>query len=99
MARNPAESASIDVAIIGAGVIGLASAFELAAAGREVVLFDTAPGRGASFGNAGGITPGWVAPTATPAYAQVQIYRAGSLVPLTLDGVTLGTIAVNDVIA
>ena len=25
------------------------------------------PGRGASFGNAGGITPGWVAPTATPA--------------------------------
>lgn len=60
-------SASIDIAIIGAGVIGLACAFELAQAGREVVLFDTAPGRGASFGNAGGITPGWVAPTATPA--------------------------------
>jgi D-amino-acid dehydrogenase len=59
--------APIDIAIIGAGVIGLACAFELALAGREVVLFDTAPGRGASFGNAGGITPGWVAPTATPA--------------------------------
>lgn len=62
-----AANIDIDIAIIGAGVIGLACAFELADAGREVVLFDTAPGRGASFGNAGGITPGWVAPTATPA--------------------------------
>ncbi len=59
--------APVDIAIIGAGVIGLACAFELAEAGREVMLFDAAPGRGASFGNAGGITPGWVAPTATPA--------------------------------
>jgi glycine/D-amino acid oxidase-like deaminating enzyme len=63
-AQSP-DSAAVDIAIIGAGVIGLACAFVLAEAGREVVLFDPAPGRGASFGNAGGITPGWVAPTAT----------------------------------
>ena len=67
MNAQPNESAAVDIAIIGAGVIGLACAFALAEAGREVVLFDPAPGRGASFGNAGGITPGWVAPTATPA--------------------------------
>ncbi len=59
--------AQIEVAIIGGGVIGLACAFALAEAGHEVVIFDPAPGRGASYGNAGGITPGWVAPTATPA--------------------------------
>ena len=56
----------LDVAVLGGGAIGLASAFALAEAGREVTLFDPAPGRGASFGNAGGITPGWVAPTAMP---------------------------------
>ena len=59
--------AEIEVAVIGGGVIGLACAFALAEAGHEVVIFDPAPGRGASYGNAGGITPGWVAPTATPA--------------------------------
>jgi D-hydroxyproline dehydrogenase len=57
----------IDVAVAGGGVVGLACAFALAETGRSVVLFDPAPGRGASWGNAGGITPGWVAPLATPA--------------------------------
>jgi Uma2 family endonuclease len=38
-------------------------------------------------------------PTATPGYAQTQVYSAGSAVPLVLDGVSVGTIAVNDVIA
>ncbi|MBL8832535.1 MAG: FAD-binding oxidoreductase [Rhodospirillales bacterium] len=56
----------VDVAVLGGGAVGLASAFALAEAGREVALFDPAPGKGASFGNAGGITPGWVAPTAMP---------------------------------
>ena len=61
------EQARIEVAIIGGGVIGLACGFHLAQNGHEVVIFDPAPGRGASYGNAGGITPGWVAPTATMA--------------------------------
>ena len=41
---------------------------------------------------------GPVAPPATPRYAQTQVYAAGASVPLTLGGVALGTIAVNDVI-
>ncbi len=57
----------VEIAVLGGGAVGLACAFALAEAGREVALFDPAPGRGASFGNAGGITPGWVAPTAMPA--------------------------------
>lgn len=57
----------IDAAVAGGGVVGLACAFALAETGRSVVLFDPAPGRGASWGNAGGITPGWVAPLATSA--------------------------------
>src|SRR6201997_3489369 len=43
-----------DIAVVGAGIIGLATAFRLAAAGREVVVIDpNEPGSGASFGNAG----------------------------------------------
>ena len=53
------------IAIAGGGVVGLSCAFALAARGHEVVLFDPAPGRGTSWGNAGGITPGWVSPLAT----------------------------------
>jgi glycine/D-amino acid oxidase-like deaminating enzyme len=53
------------VAIAGGGVVGLSCAFALAARGHEVALFDPMPGRGASWGNAGGITPGWVSPLAT----------------------------------
>jgi Uma2 family endonuclease len=36
--------------------------------------------------------------SSAPAYAHVQIFRPGSVVPLVLDGVTLGTIAVDDVL-
>ncbi|MBI3503249.1 MAG: FAD-dependent oxidoreductase [Proteobacteria bacterium] len=75
----------LDVAVLGGGAIGLACAFALAEAGREVVLFDPAPGRGASFGNAGGITPGWVAPTAMPATLRaVPRMLADPLSPLSI---------------
>ncbi|TGR15924.1 FAD-binding oxidoreductase, partial [Mesorhizobium sp. M1C.F.Ca.ET.196.01.1.1] len=47
---------SVEIAIIGAGVIGLATALRLAGEGREVLLIDpNEPGSGASFGNAGTI--------------------------------------------
>ncbi len=43
-----------EIAVIGAGVIGLAVALRLAAEGREVVMLDpNMPGSGASYGNAG----------------------------------------------
>ena len=48
-----------DIAILGAGVIGLAIAERLLADGRNVVLVDpNPPGMGASFGNAGTIADG-----------------------------------------
>jgi D-hydroxyproline dehydrogenase len=56
-----------DIAIIGAGVIGLAIAERLLAEGREVVLVDPAlPGMGASYGNAGTIADYAVSPVGTP---------------------------------
>jgi glycine/D-amino acid oxidase-like deaminating enzyme len=49
-----AETATVEVAVIGAGVVGTAAALRLASAGREVILIDrNEPGSGASFGNAG----------------------------------------------
>ncbi len=58
---------STDIAIIGAGVVGLAIAERLVAEGREVTLIDPAdPGMGASYGNAGTIADYAVAPVGTP---------------------------------
>jgi D-amino-acid dehydrogenase len=55
------------IAVIGAGIVGTATALALAADGHAVTLFDHgAPGAGTSFGNAGAIVTGAVTPTATP---------------------------------
>jgi Uma2 family endonuclease len=37
-------------------------------------------------------------PTPVPGYAKTTIYKPGDLVPLVLDGVTVGTFAVNDLL-
>lgn len=56
-----------EIAVVGAGVIGLAIAHRLAAEGREVVIIDPAsPGSGASYGNAGTIADYAVQPVGTP---------------------------------
>jgi D-hydroxyproline dehydrogenase len=56
-----------DVAIVGAGIIGLATALRLAADGREVVVIDgNEPGSGASYGNAGAIATYGCAPIGNP---------------------------------
>lgn len=55
------------IAIVGAGIVGSATALALAEAGHAVTLFDRdAAGAGTSSGNAGGIVEGAVLPTATP---------------------------------
>jgi D-amino-acid dehydrogenase len=57
------------IAVIGAGIIGAACAFELARAGRQVLLIDrAAPGEGgASFGNAGHVATELLEPLPSPA--------------------------------
>ncbi|GAB1362142.1 hypothetical protein MASR1M32_13780 [Rhodobacter sp.] len=56
-----------EIAVIGAGVIGLAVAERLLAEGRDVTLVDPGqPGMGCSYGNAGTIADYAVAPVGTP---------------------------------
>ena len=56
-----------EVAVIGAGVVGLAIAERLVAEGRDVTLIDpNPPGSGASFGNAGTIADYATLPVGTP---------------------------------
>jgi D-amino-acid dehydrogenase len=53
--------------VIGAGVVGLASAYELRKRGEEVVVVDRgAPGEGCSRGNAGWLVPSLGEPLAAP---------------------------------
>lgn len=60
-------TATADIAVIGAGVVGLATAHALLAEGREVTLIDPSdPGSGASYGNAGTIADYAVQPVGTP---------------------------------
>ena len=56
------------VIVLGSGVIGVASAYQLALAGHEVTVVDRqpAPGLETSFANAGEVSPGYSAPWAGP---------------------------------
>lgn len=56
------------ILVLGAGVIGVSSAWYLARAGHEVVVIDRqpAPARETSFANAGEVSPGYSAPWAAP---------------------------------
>jgi D-amino-acid dehydrogenase len=56
------------VAVIGAGIIGVTTAFELAADGHEVTVFErrASVAEETSFANAGLVAPGYVTPWAAP---------------------------------
>jgi D-amino-acid dehydrogenase len=56
------------VAILGAGVIGVTSAYYLAKAGHQVTVLDRQPGPAleTSFANAGQVSPGYSSPWAAP---------------------------------
>lgn len=56
------------VLVLGAGVVGVTSAWYLHKAGHEVVVLDqnSGPALGASFGNAGGVCPSFAGPWAAP---------------------------------
>jgi glycine/D-amino acid oxidase-like deaminating enzyme len=64
---RPAAPQHVEIAIIGAGVIGLACALRLHEEGHEVVIIDpNPPGSGASFGNAGTVADYATQPVGTP---------------------------------
>ncbi len=56
------------IAVIGAGIIGVTTAYELAADGHEVVVFERrqSVATESSFANAGVVAPGYVSPWAAP---------------------------------
>ncbi|MDO9358358.1 MAG: D-amino acid dehydrogenase [Polaromonas sp.] len=56
------------IAVIGAGIIGITTAWELAADGHQVTVFERrgAAAEEASFANAGVVAPGYVTPWAAP---------------------------------
>lgn len=56
------------IAVIGAGIIGITTAFELARDGHEVTVFERrlAAAEETSFANAGIVAPGYIAPWAAP---------------------------------
>ena len=58
----------MQVAVIGAGSVGVTTAYELAAQGHEVTVFERRASVAAetSFANAGVIAPGYVTPWAAP---------------------------------
>ncbi len=58
-----------EVTVVGAGIVGVCSAAWLQRAGFKVTLIDAGPiGEGASFGNAGNLSPGAVVPYMIPGF-------------------------------
>lgn len=65
--RRPAAISSAPIAVIGAGIVGVATALWLQRAGRDVVLIDRkAPGEEASWGNGGVLAASAIAPVTRP---------------------------------
>ena len=56
------------IAVIGAGIVGITTAWELAEDGHEVTVFErrSSIAEETSFANAGVIAPGYVTPWAAP---------------------------------
>lgn len=74
------------VAVIGAGIVGMATASYLQRGGHDVVVIDPQPpGQGASFGNAGCFNPSSVVPVATPdTWKHIPNYLSDPLGPLRI---------------
>lgn len=75
------------IALIGAGIVGVTSAYELAADGHEVTVFERrgAAAEETSFANAGVVAPGYVTPWAAPGMpAKVMRYLFSRHAPVRL---------------
>lgn len=87
------------VVVVGAGMVGLATAWWLQERGVEVTVLDRAhPGAGASWGNAGWLTPGLTTPLPEPSILRYGVRAVVSpaspvYVPITADGTLLRFLA------
>lgn len=83
------------IAVVGAGIVGVATALTLARAGEDVVLVDKAgPAAGASFGNAGLLAASAVMPVGAPGLpARLPGMLASPEAPLFLDWARLPRLA------
>ena len=78
------------VAVVGAGIIGVTTAYELAAQGHEVQVFERRGGVASetSFANAGVVAPGYVTPWAAPGMPlKVLRHLLGRHAPVRFGGV------------
>ncbi|WP_281419192.1 D-amino acid dehydrogenase [Ancylobacter sonchi] len=69
------QGPSMKIVILGAGVIGVTTAWYLAKSGHQVTVLDrqTGPALETSFGNAGEVSPGYSSPWAAPGIPQKAI--------------------------
>lgn len=64
---SAADSGTVDVTVLGAGIVGICSALALSEKGLRVRLVDRdAPGQATSFGNAGIVSPWSIVPQSMP---------------------------------
>ncbi len=78
------------IAVIGAGIVGVTSAYELASDGHEVTVYERHAGVASetSFANAGVIAPGYVTPWAAPGMPlKVLRHLFGRHAPVRFSGV------------
>ncbi len=75
-ARKNEKARRMKVVVLGSGVIGVASAYQLALAGHEVTVVDRQPAAAleTSFGNAGEVSPGYSSPWAGPGVPRKAIH-------------------------
>ena len=76
-----------NVAVVGAGIVGMCTAAYLQRMGAQVTVFDPVePGRSCSYGNAGGLSPGSCIPVAYPGVIkQVPGWLLDPMAPLVLN--------------
>lgn len=83
------------IAIVGAGIIGVTSAYELSADGHQVTVFERRGSVAAetSFANAGVIAPGYVTPWAAPGMpSKVLKHLMSAHAPVRVRGIGGGTL-------